>query len=91
MKNDSELQRDVLDQLRREPGLDASRIGVAANCGVVRLTGVVGSDAESSAAEEAVWYVYGVDAVVRNIEVRPPLRTRGVDRAIAEELKIVPW
>ena len=41
MKTDSELQRDVLDELKWEPSVDAAHIGVSAKDGVVTLSGHV--------------------------------------------------
>ncbi len=73
MKNDRELQRDVMDELDWEPSLDAAAIGVAADDGTVTLTGHVGSYAEKAAAEEAVKRVEGVRAVANDlaVQVRP--------------------
>ena len=41
MKNDAELQRDVMEELRLEPRVDASHVGVTAREGEVTLTGRV--------------------------------------------------
>jgi osmotically-inducible protein OsmY len=41
--NDKELRKNVLDELEFEPSIDASNIGVAAENGVVTLTGHVSS------------------------------------------------
>ena len=38
MKTDSELQRDVLAELKWDPQVDHSQIGVTAHDGVVTLT-----------------------------------------------------
>ena len=70
MISDNQLQRDVLDELRDEPSVDASQIGVTAKSGVVTLTGSVPSYAEKLAAEEATKRVYGVSAVADEIVVR---------------------
>ena len=43
MKTDSELQRDVLDELKWEPSVDAAHIGVSVKDGIVTLTGHVAS------------------------------------------------
>ena len=43
MKNDTDLRRDVLDELEWEPSIDAAEIGVTAHDGVVTLTGTVKS------------------------------------------------
>ena len=81
MKTDSELQRDVLDELKWEPSVDAAHIGVSAKDGVVTLSGHVSSYAEKFAAERAAKRVQGVLAVANELEVklstgsRPPTRT----------------
>jgi BON domain len=43
MKTDSELQRDVLDELKWEPSINAAHIGVSVNDGIVTLSGHVTS------------------------------------------------
>jgi osmotically-inducible protein OsmY len=70
MISDNQLQRDVQDELRDEPSVDASQIGVAARGGIVTLTGSVPSYAEKLAAEEATKRVYGVSGVADEIQVR---------------------
>jgi osmotically-inducible protein OsmY len=52
--DDRQLRQDVLDELEFEPSIDAAHIGVAANDGVVTLTGHVPSYAEKLAAEHAL-------------------------------------
>ena len=51
MKKDSELQRDVMDELAWEPSVDAAEIGVSVENGVVILNGTVKSLAEKWTAE----------------------------------------
>jgi osmotically-inducible protein OsmY len=65
----SDLQNNVLAELRWEPGIDSSRIGVAIEKGVVELTGQVRTLAEKRAAEAAVKRVRGVTAVANELEV----------------------
>ena len=55
MPLDNQLQETVLAELRWEPSLSAAHIGVAANAGVITLTGQVESYAEKHAAETAAW------------------------------------
>jgi hypothetical protein len=77
MKTDDELQKNVLDELRWEPSVNAAEIGVSVKEGVVTLTGFVDSFAEKLAAERAAKRVYGVKALANDIEVRPPIREPG--------------
>jgi len=62
MPNDNRLQQAVLDELSWEPSVTAAHIGVAADSGVVTLTGHVESYAQRHAAEAAVRRVKGVKA-----------------------------
>ena len=83
MPNDNRLQQAVLDELSWEPSVTAAHIGVAANSGVVTLTGHVESLAQKHAAEAAVRRVKGVKAVAEEIEVRLPYETKRSDEEIA--------
>src|SRR3954453_7946960 len=80
---DSELQRDVLDELRWEPSVDAAHIGVSVKDGVVTLNGHVPSFAEKYAAERAAKRVYGVRAVANEIDVKLPSSSQRTDEDIA--------
>ena len=46
MKSDSQLQQDVIAELKWEPCVTASKIGVEVQGGVVTLAGHVGSYSE---------------------------------------------
>jgi len=72
MKTDLQLQRDVMDELKWEPAVEASAIGVEAKDGVVTLAGHVASYAQKWAAERAAQRVAGVHGVVVEIDVRLP-------------------
>jgi osmotically-inducible protein OsmY len=83
MSNDSHLRQAVIDELSWEPGVTATHIGVAANDGVVTLTGHVETFAEKHAAEAAARRMKGVKAVVEEIDVRLRPETRRTDDDIA--------
>ncbi len=68
--SDASLQQAVIDELEWEPSVNAAHIGVAANNGVITLTGHVGTYAEKLAAEKAAGRVIGVKAVAEELEVR---------------------
>lgn len=92
MKTDSELQRDVLDELAFEPMVDHAHIGVAANDGVVTLTGHVPNYAQKMAAERATARVNGVKAIAEEIEVRFASDPKASDPEIAERiLQLFRW
>ena len=59
MKNDKELQRDVLEELQWEPSVDATAIGVTVSDGIVTLTGHTPSYTEKVTAEEVARHVQG--------------------------------
>jgi osmotically-inducible protein OsmY len=83
MKTDSELQRDVLDELKWEPSVNAAHIGVAVKDGIVTLTGHVASYAQKYAAERAAKRVFGVRAVANELDVKLPGSSRRTDEDIA--------
>lgn len=71
-KTNNELQQDVLSELKYEPSVDASDIGVTAKEGIVSLTGNVKSYAERYAAVHAAERVAGVKAVTDELKVDLP-------------------
>ena len=83
MKNDTDLRRDVLDELEWEPSIDAAEIGVTAHDGIVTLTGAVKSYAEKLTAERVTKRVQGVKAIANDIEVRLPGTAERTDSDIA--------
>jgi osmotically-inducible protein OsmY len=70
MRLDSDIERDVEDELRWDPGVDATGIGVAVHNGVVTLSGFVHSYGQRKQAERDVERVAGVVGVADDIEVR---------------------
>ena len=92
MISDLQLRQDVLDELEFEPSVNAAHIGVAANRGVVTLTGFVTNYAEKAAVERAARRVKGVKAIAEEIEVRLPSDTkRSDDEIAARALDILKW
>ena len=71
MKSDMELQRDVLDELKWDPAVNAEQIRVEVKDGLVTLAGCVESFAEKWAAEWAAKRVAGVKALAVEIRVEP--------------------
>jgi osmotically-inducible protein OsmY len=72
MRTDSELQRDVLDELNWEPSTDAADIGVSVDNGVVTLHGTVKSLSQKWTAERVAQHIEGVRAVTDELEVKLP-------------------
>lgn len=83
MNTDSQLQSNVLDELKWRPSVDAAHIGVTAKHGVVTLTGQVAHYAEKTAAEEAAKGVYGVKGLANDIVVEIPGSNKHSDQDIA--------
>ena len=83
MNSDRKLQLDVLDELRWEPGVNATDIGVSVKDGVVTLEGNVDSFAEKWAAQETVKRLPGVKALALDIEVKLPGSSERTDADIA--------
>ena len=63
MKTDSQLKADVLEELKWEPSVNATHIGVEVREGVVTLAGHVDNYAEKWHAERATQRVAGVRAM----------------------------
>jgi len=90
--NDYSLRQNVLDELEFDPAVDAARIGVAVENGVVTLSGHVASYAEKIAAERIAQRVRGVRGVAQEIEVRYPNEKKDADDEIAQRAaKILEW
>lgn len=84
--DDTELRRRVLAELDWEPTVDASAIGVAAQDGVVTLTGSVNSYAQKKNAERATKRVAGVKAVAEDLAIKLPGSAARSDTDIAQSL-----
>lgn len=92
MKSDKQLQQDVMDDLRWDPSLDASKVGVAVTNGVVTLTGAVPSYFQKQNTERVIKRVAGVRAVANDIEVRLPNTTERNDSDVAQAvLNALKW
>ncbi|HEX9867828.1 MAG TPA: BON domain-containing protein, partial [Candidatus Tectomicrobia bacterium] len=83
MKTDAELQHDVENELRWEPSVEATQIGVSVQDGIVTLNGAVDQYAEKLAAVRSAQRVYGVKAVADDIQVRLPGSSERTDADIA--------
>lgn len=86
MKTDTQIQKDVMDELKWEPLLNANEIGVAVKKEVVTLSGTVETYAKKLAAEKAAKRVIGVKAVAIDIDVLPASSGVRNDTKIAEAI-----
>ena len=82
--DDITLRQLILDELEFAPSIDAANIGVAADNGVITLTGHVSTYAEREAAERATRRIKGVKAIAQDIEVRPAGTHKTADDEIAK-------
>jgi osmotically-inducible protein OsmY len=83
MKTDSELQSDVVQELKWWPSVNAAHIGVTAKDGVVTLTGQVAHYAERATAEDVTKGVYGVKGTANDIMVELSGSAKRTDQDVA--------
>lgn len=85
MKSDSEIERDVREELKWDPDLDSNDIAISVKNGVVTLSGFTHSYADRLEAELSTKRVAGVHAVANDIEVRLPAIDQRPDPDIARD------
>jgi osmotically-inducible protein OsmY len=92
MKTDELIQNDVIKELKWEPSVDATKIGVSVRDGIVTLSGYVDTFIEKLAAERVASRVIGVKAIAEEIKVRLPQSYERNDADIAEAaLNALEW
>ena len=82
-KSDTELKNDVLAELKYEPGVKVTDIGVLVKDGTVTLNGYATSYGEKWDAVRAAKRVAGVNAIADDIAVKLPDSQRRTDGDIA--------
>jgi osmotically-inducible protein OsmY len=83
IKSDTEIKNDVLSELRYEPRVKVTDIGVLVKDGTVTLNGFATSYGEKWDAVKAVKRIGGVKAIADDIEVKFPESLRRNDGDIA--------
>jgi osmotically-inducible protein OsmY len=83
MKTDSQIQQDVLAELKWEPAVNAAHIAVEVKDGIVTLAGHVSSFPEKWEAEQAARRVAGVKALAIEMKVILPGSGQRTDADIA--------
>lgn len=92
LKTDAQIQIDVLEELRWEPSVQASNIGVEVKDGIVTLAGHVDTYAEKWHAEQAAQRVCCVKALAVEIDVKANGAVKRVDADIARSVQnILEW
>lgn len=89
MKTDSQLQQDVIAELKWEPSVTAPSIGVEVRDGIVTLAGEVSSYAEKLSAESATQRVCGVKALATELKVKLAGNGKRSDAEIAKSAQSV--
>lgn len=85
MRSNSEIERDIKEELQWNPDLDATNIAVSVKDGIVTLAGFVRSYTEKYEAEQAAKRVLGVRGVANDLEVRMPSVDERPDPDIARD------
>jgi Lar family restriction alleviation protein len=85
MRANSDIRRDVEDELRWDPDIDATDIAVTVRNGVVTLAGFVRSYMQKYLAESDAKRVAGVVAVANDIQIRLPDVDERPDPEIARD------
>ena len=92
MKTDTQLQSDVMAELKWDPSFNAAEIGVEVKNGVVTLSGHVDKYAEKWAAEKAAQKVTGVKALAVELNVTLPESSNRSDADIARTAEnVLEW
>lgn len=92
MKTDTQLQSDVMAELKWDPSFNAAEIGVEVKNGVVTLSGHVDKYAEKWAAERAAQKVTGVKALAIELDVALPGASNRSDGDIARTAEnVLEW
>jgi osmotically-inducible protein OsmY len=86
-KSDSEVQRLVLEELKWDPRVDETEVGVQVKDGVVTLTGRIDSFGKKQAAGQAAHRVLGVLDVANDLEVAVSLKDTPADPEIAKAVR----
>jgi osmotically-inducible protein OsmY len=86
-KTDSQIQQDVLRELKWDTRVDEAAVGVAVKDRVVTLTGTVSSLAKKIAAQEAAHRVGGVLDVANDLQIRPPGSLARTDTEVAQAVR----
>src|ERR1700746_1644923 len=85
MRSDSDIKRDVEDELRWDPDIDSTDIAVTVRSGVVTLAGFTRSYSDKLEAEVAAKRVAGVVGWTNDIEVRLPSLDQRPDPEITRD------
>ncbi|SDH30797.1 BON domain-containing protein [Winogradskyella thalassocola] len=83
MRTDLDIKDDILDELKWQPHIDETQIGVIVTDGVVTLTGMVFTYAIKIAIVKTVEKIAGVKAIAEDIKIGYPKDHQRSDTKIA--------
>lgn len=86
MKTDLEIQKNVIDELRKEIYIKSSDIGVSVKNGIVTLTGFVDSYSKKRLIESIVFRIEGMRVIADEIVVRFDTDQKITDTEIAQAI-----
>jgi osmotically-inducible protein OsmY len=86
MKTDIQIQKDVMEELKWLPDLNASEIGVTVKNGVVTLSGQVDTFSKKLSAEKAAKKISGVKAIAEDIQIGVSPVYKKTDAEIAADV-----
>jgi osmotically-inducible protein OsmY len=92
MRTDAQIQKDVIEEMKWEPAITSSEIGVSVSNGVVTLSGQVSTYSEKLHAEQAAKRIAGVKAIAEDIQVGISTGYSRTDNEIAQAvLNTLKW
>lgn len=84
MKTDAELQKNVMEELKWEPSIHSTEIGVSVKNGIVTLSGTVDTYLEKKTAEKIALKVLGVKGVAEDIVINLAFNHQKTDSELAQ-------
>ncbi len=87
LKTDGQIKTDVLEELKWDPTIDESDIGVRVKDGIVMLTGSIDAYPKKLAARDAAHRVHGVLDVVDELQVNIPSHWEKTDEDLAKAVR----
>ena len=86
-KSDAQIKTDVLKELKWDPSVDETEVGVQVKDGIVTLTGNISAYPKKLAARDAAHRVWGVLDVVDDMKVRIPTAWERTDEDMAKAVR----
>jgi osmotically-inducible protein OsmY len=87
IKSDSQIKADVLAELKWDPNVDETEVGIQVHDGIVTLTGNISAYPKKLAARNAAHRVHGVLDVVDNLKVKIPEAWERSDEDLAKAVR----